>query len=250
MNPSLSKKGGPIRTLLLICAFLFALAAFPHSVHAGRLLSPDEKNILLDGLQIYSFEDKKIIPLDVPSCGSDHNKQAMWPDWSPDGKQIVFALINCEENGVYRDQLWIMDVPQKKARKINTLGSDHVFHPLWSKDGKYLAWTDAGRIWIADANGLNVRRWRPGSNDYETAFFWTKENLLGFASGVGSEDLGPLRLGTVDAAQERFYLDAFNASNIVLSANERYVYYNLYAGPVMRVDVKNKLNSTVYRRPN
>jgi dipeptidyl aminopeptidase/acylaminoacyl peptidase len=64
-------------------------------------------------------------------------KQIRAPDASPDGKLFAFTAF---------DRVWIMDAPNSTPRRLTT-SEQREFHPVWSPDGKWVAfvtWDDAG----------------------------------------------------------------------------------------------------------
>ncbi|MEO7964166.1 MAG: amidohydrolase, partial [Gemmatimonadaceae bacterium] len=67
---------------------------------------------------------------------------------SPDGKRLTFSAL---------DHLWIMDLPSGTPKRLTT-STDGEHAPVWSPDGKYIAYVswneDGGDIWrIAAAGG-------------------------------------------------------------------------------------------------
>jgi len=66
---------------------------------------------------------------------------------SPNGKRLVFTAL---------DRLWIMDLPSGTPKRLTT-SDDGEHSPVWSPDGKYIAyvsWTeDGGDIWRIPAAG-------------------------------------------------------------------------------------------------
>ena len=66
---------------------------------------------------------------------------------SPDGKRLTFSAL---------DHLWIMDMPAGTPKRLTT-STDGEFTPVWSPDGKYIAYVswneDGGDIWRVAASG-------------------------------------------------------------------------------------------------
>ncbi len=74
------------------------------------------------------------------------------PVVSPDGKRVVFTAI---------DRLWIQDFPEGTPQRITTADVGE-FHPVWSPDGRSVAWVTwhdqrGGHIMRADVSGRTVR---------------------------------------------------------------------------------------------
>ncbi len=92
------------------------------------------------------------------------------PAWSPDGKQITFAL---------QGSLWNVSVEGGEASQL-TSGPHYDCEPAWSADGRMIAFTrdigNAIELWVVDADGSNPRqltrrgglninpRWLPDNN--------------------------------------------------------------------------------------
>ncbi len=87
-------------------------------------------------------------------------RQIRGPRPSPDGKRLVFSAL---------DRLWAMDLPNGTPKRLTT-SSDGEHMPVWSPDGKYIAyvsWTeDGGDIWRIPAAGG-----RPEKLTTQTAFY-------------------------------------------------------------------------------
>ena len=74
--------------------------------------------------------------------------RAMWPAWSPDGKQVAFFSDRSGEN-----ELWLTDAAGGKPPRQLTKGLKGNFYaPVWSPDGKALAFGERmGRILLVDS---------------------------------------------------------------------------------------------------
>jgi Tol biopolymer transport system component len=82
---------------------------------------------------------------------TDTPENEIYPQWSPDGKQIVFCAIDGGRAFVRAITL--------DGKEVRTLVED-ACHPVWSPDGTRLAYISSARgqperLWIADPNGQN-----------------------------------------------------------------------------------------------
>lgn len=103
-------------------------AALPH-------WSPDGKQIVY--MSVESGKTWKILV--VPTSGGSpqqligEDRNQVDPGWSPDGKQIVFG----EEWSANNPVIQILDL---NTHQISTIpGSERLFSPRWSPDGRYIA---------------------------------------------------------------------------------------------------------------
>ena len=80
-----------------------------------------------------------------------------YPDWSPDGKQILF--LSNRDGGI---NTYIMDADGQNVRRLTNYPPDGEFadNPVWSPDGKWIAfeWVQAGGsgIYVMNPNGKDV----------------------------------------------------------------------------------------------
>jgi dipeptidyl aminopeptidase/acylaminoacyl peptidase len=66
------------------------------------------------------------------------------PELSPDGTQVAFTRVNCDEKRTgYETSIWLVPVKGKQAAMRMTNGK-HDAQPRWSPDGKYLVFVRAG----------------------------------------------------------------------------------------------------------
>jgi len=90
-------------------------------------------------------------------CANDY------PEFSPDGKQIVFVHQDdfAADNGI-NQQVWVMNADGSNAHAVTT-GSDPKDQlPTWSPDGASIAYAsgkaDSEGIWVVGADGKNPRQ--------------------------------------------------------------------------------------------
>lgn len=88
-------------------------------------------------------------PLPIPAAG-----QAPW--WSPDGRQIVYAL---ESEG--NSDIYVMDADGGNQRLLIG-GPEWEYLASWSPDGQRIAFTShrdgEAAIYVANADGSDVKR--------------------------------------------------------------------------------------------
>ena len=90
-------------------------------------------------------------------CANDY------PEFSPDGKQIVFIHQDdySGDNGI-NQQVWVMNVDGSDAHAVTTGAEPKDQLPTWSPDGKSIAYAsgkaDSEGIWVVGADGTNPRQ--------------------------------------------------------------------------------------------
>jgi Tol biopolymer transport system component len=126
-----------------------------------------------------------IVPAETGGAGIDGS-------WSPSGHRIVYAF----------HALWIFDLDSRKASKIP--GSDGLFAPRWSPDGRYIAamtWSPALTIKLLDMQTQhwstlteNTGPWGYPSWSHDGRFiyalnFWSKWSIQRISVPDGKIDL-------------------------------------------------------------
>lgn len=61
--------------------------------------------------------------------------------WSPNGKQLVWAVVVMDDRGSLETQLWIADIDNDSIKKLGILGKDvkNIYPSVWSPDGSSVA---------------------------------------------------------------------------------------------------------------
>jgi len=89
-----------------------------------------------------------------------NNKRMLAPgrmaDWSPDGKYLIFVGFHCE---IYR----VSVEDTSKVEKLTFLNQDDIYatenkRPVYSPDGKKIAFESNCQIWVMDADGGNLKQ--------------------------------------------------------------------------------------------
>jgi TolB protein len=78
------------------------------------------------------------------------------PDWSPDGKSVVF--VSYQKDAM---ELWLLDVATGKSQQLTSGGAVNV-EPRWSPDGKKLVWVSTQdnrrfHVFVADVSGNSLQ---------------------------------------------------------------------------------------------
>jgi dipeptidyl aminopeptidase/acylaminoacyl peptidase len=73
------------------------------------------------------------------------------PNWSPNGKQIVFA-----RGAVNHRQIWVMNSNGTHQKRL-TRGADDA-GPAYSPDGRFIAFSRFGRLMVMNANGSGIHQ--------------------------------------------------------------------------------------------
>ncbi len=105
-----------------------------HSIAAMEQWSPDSKSLVFtDWFKLYRVSADGGVP-ETLIAGNDDNQQEVAPTWSPAGGSIFFNYFPYPDRPLKGVQ--VLDLA---TRRISTMpGSEGLYVPLWSPNGKYL----------------------------------------------------------------------------------------------------------------
>ncbi len=93
--------------------------------------------------------------------GTERERAALFPRWSPDGKRIVFQSGPPQ---LTQGQVYVMNADGTGKHRL-TSGADNVL-PAWSRDGKAIAFVNGrdgyARVYVMDSRGGKQRPLTPG----------------------------------------------------------------------------------------
>lgn len=78
------------------------------------------------------------------------------PDWSPDGKNIVFHSLGRKTEKRQSD-IWTVNLEENKTVNLTKSSNVGDSKPCWSPEGNSIVWTRGKQLWIMDKNGNNAR---------------------------------------------------------------------------------------------
>jgi len=132
------------------------------------------------------------------------------PDWSPDGRQILFA--RSYSSPTWRSEIWVMNADGSNLHRLGTVEGQG---PDWSPDGSTITYFNyvegGGDIWIMDADGSNpinltdnpAEDWWPKfSPDGSKIVFQSKRDGNHEIFVMNSDGTNPVRLTNNSADDE------------------------------------------------
>lgn len=112
------------------------------------------------------------------------------PEWSPDGRRIVYVHLDAE-TGENRS-IWTVRADGGGRTRL-TSETDAAGSPVWSPDGRRIVYEEALKVWVMDADGANKRvlvedGYTPAwSRDGREVVFARDSRLVAVAVATGAE---------------------------------------------------------------
>jgi Tol biopolymer transport system component len=115
-----------------------------------------------------------------PLLPDDHSQQ-LDPNWSPDGTKIVFA----GESNNPSSAIHILDLASHKIS--NLPGSESLYSPRWSPDGRYISAfsADSKTVLLFDFNG---QKWTDLATGSFSWLNWSHDGQYVYLLDIGGKD--------------------------------------------------------------
>ena len=125
-----------------------------------------------------------------------HLKFVDEPALSPDGRRVVFTVAHADaEHNDYQAHLWLRNLGEHGRARQFTHHSKRDGHPLWSPDGRWLAFvssrTGHKEIWLIPTDGGEARRVTFTPHGAGNPSWAPDSRALAFTPEVGADDPAP-----------------------------------------------------------
>ncbi len=97
---------------------------------------------------------------------TDDGRRDRLPSWSPDGHRLVFISQPAGHDAFGRRDLRTVTTAGVE-RRLTAIGKGDVDHPVYSPDGRSIAYLRMGNVWLMSARGKDQHLLRRGHEEYE-----------------------------------------------------------------------------------
>jgi serine/threonine protein kinase/Tol biopolymer transport system component len=118
------------------------------------------------------------------------------PVWAPDGKSLVFGENSLNNQG---SAIYVLDLKTRSATKLE--GSDGLYSPRWSPNGRYIAAIplDSLKLMLFD---FTTRKWTELAKIFVAYPVWSRDSRYVYFDGILNNDEGYYRVALTDGKPE------------------------------------------------
>ncbi len=149
----------------------------------------------------------------IPAAGGSpellyrNGKNLADPNWSPDGKSLVFGEYALSNQG---SAIYVLDLKTRNTSKLT--GSDGLFSPRWSPNGRYVVALTLNSLQLMLFD-FTTQKWTDLAQIYAAYPNWSRDGDYVCFNGMQDNDPGYFRVRISDRKVERILsLKAFQAA--------------------------------------
>ena len=149
-----------------------AIWAADANVQTVRGTKPGDRVPAWSSRGVIAFERRARLYVMVPGRRSPRrllDVPASSPDWSPNGKELVFTRLTGED----RSEIWRVGADGRGLRRVAGNG----FDPVWSPDGSRIAFARSKDLWVMQTDGRRQQRIVRGSYWENEEGSWALEEI-------------------------------------------------------------------------